>query len=103
MRVAFTEDQLAARKRERQAKKYGLTVAQLDRLEAEPQCNICGRNPRPGKHLYTDHDHKTGRVRGRLCFTCNYRLLGRGNLGRAEVHEAAARYLRSPFDARVDL
>ena len=103
MRARLTEEQLAARKRERQAKRYGLTVAQLDKLEAEPQCNICGRRPKPGKHLYTDHDHKTGRVRGRLCFTCNYRLLGRGMLGMAAAHEAAAAYLRSPFDARIDL
>ncbi len=101
MRVKLTEEQKAAKKRERQANRYGLTVAQLDVLEKwSPGCAICGRLPRPGKHLYIDHDHATSRVRGRLCFTCNYRLLGRGSLGSADVHESAARYLRSTFDAR---
>lgn len=89
------------KKRARKAKKYGLTVAQLDFLEKyQPTCGICNRVPRPGKTLYVDHDHKTGRVRGMLCFTCNYRLLGRGALGNPDIHERAASYLRSKFDAR---
>ncbi len=82
------------------AKRYGLTVSQLTALEAITACQICGRVPLPGKTLYTDHDHRTGRVRGRLCFTCNYRMLGRGNLGKAEVHYKAAIYLSSTFDWR---
>lgn len=88
-------------KRARYAKRYGLTVAQLDKLEVWfPKCCICGRPPLPGKKLYLDHDHKTGRVRGRLCFTDNYRLLGRGALGDPVRHEQAAAYLRSNFDGR---
>jgi hypothetical protein len=91
------------KKAARRAKKYGLTVEQLAKLERFPFCCICGAAPKPGKSLYTDHDHKTGRVRGRLCFTDNYRLLGRGALNNADRHERAARYLRSTWDARVDL
>lgn len=88
-------------KRTRKAKRYGLTVAQLDQLESMfTTCCICNRAPLPGKTLYIDHDHKTGRVRGRLCFTDNYRLLGKGALGDPARHEAAAEYLRSTFDAR---
>ena len=88
-------------KRARYAKRYGLTVAQLDKLEEmQPVCAICGRPPLPGKKLYLDHDHKTDRVRGRLCFTDNYRLLGKGALNDPARHEAAAQYLRSTFDAR---
>lgn len=91
----------AVQLRVRQAKKYGLTLTQLGWLEKVPACWICQRKPQPGKHLYTDHDHKTGRVRGRLCFTCNYRVLGRGALGKADIHRAAANYLESVFDART--
>lgn len=102
MRAKLTEEQIAARKRAKYAARYGLTVPQLDRLEAMfPVCCICGRPPLPGKKLYLDHDHKTGRVRGRLCFTDNYRLLGRGALGDPDRHEAAAHYLRMAFDGRA--
>lgn len=62
-------------------------------------CAICSRAPRAGKNLHVDHDHKTGRVRGLLCFRCNRRLLGRG-LEVPELHEAAAKYLRSTVDWR---
>ena len=92
----------AEKKRERRAKKYGMTVVQLHVLETmQPDgCWICGRVPQPGKTLYVDHCHKTKRVRGLLCWTCNYRLLGKGALNDPARHEAAAEYLRSDFDAR---
>ena len=86
------------------AKRYGLTPTQLQALFlVKLGCWICGRLPERGKTRYVDHDHKTLRVRGVLCFTCNYRLLGKGALNRPELHEAAAVYLRSTFDARKDL
>lgn len=81
---------------------YGITAAQwgvMARLQGGA-CAICRRAPKPGKKLHTDHDHKTKRVRGGLCFRCNHRLLGRG-LEDAKLHEAAADYLRSNFDARA--
>jgi hypothetical protein len=89
---------------ERRAKRYGLTVAQLDMLlSIRPDCWICERLPKPGKPRYIDHDHKTGRVRGVLCFTCNYRLLGKGALNSWQLHSDAAKYLRYNFDARTEL
>ena len=97
----MTDDKkLAAR-----ARRYGLTSFQLEALLAiKPGCWICGRlPPKPLKRRYIDHDHKTGRVRGVLCFTCNYRLLGKGALNEASLHLAAFTYLRDPFDARKDL
>jgi hypothetical protein len=100
-KAPLTDAEKAAKKFERKAKKYGMTVEQQRALEVRPCCDICGRKPLPGKSLYTDHDHKTGRVRGRLCFTCNYRLLGKGALGRADLHRKAADYLESLFDART--
>lgn len=98
----LTDEQKAERKFAAKAKRYGLTPDQLRALiAATPACCICRRTPKPGKDLYIDHDHKTGAVRGRLCFTCNYRLLGRGALGRAEIHREAARYLELHMDWRA--
>lgn len=37
-------------------------------------CGICRRPPKPGRKLHRDHDHKTGRARGLLCFQCNAAL-----------------------------
>ena len=35
-------------------------------------CAICGRNIiEIGKTLHIDHDHKTGLIRGLLCYNCN--------------------------------
>lgn len=38
---------------------------------AGERCAICGRAPAPGKRLQRDHDHRSGRARGALCFRCN--------------------------------
>lgn len=58
------------------AYRYGLTVAEVEALEAEygGVCPLCGRE----RKLYIDHDHVTGKVRGLVCNRCN------GNLGWAE-------------------
>jgi hypothetical protein len=78
---------------------YGLTEAQWVVMFARQggACAICRR--RVAYRLHTDHDHKTGRVRGLLCFRDNHRLLGRG-LEDPALHDAAAAYLRSAFDGR---
>jgi hypothetical protein len=34
-------------------------------------CAVCGRAPRAGRSLHVDHNHKTGVIRGLLCFRCN--------------------------------
>lgn len=47
-------------------------AAEYARLVAEhgEVCAICGAAPKTRK-LHLDHDHKTGRVRGLLCYRCN--------------------------------
>lgn len=53
---------------------YGITIEEYDKLvEAqEGLCAICGL-PETVKNgrLAVDHDHKTGQIRGLLCFGCN--------------------------------
>lgn len=55
--------------------RFGLTVdeytAQLRRQGGK--CAICCRPPRKTR-LAVDHDHKTGALRGLLCFRCNFGL-----------------------------
>ncbi len=57
------------------ARKFNLTHEQYDILfdEQGGRCAICGTNT-PGagkKYLSVDHNHKTGAVRGLLCYKCN--------------------------------
>ena len=54
-------------------RKYGLSFGEYDQmvLKQHKLCNICKQS---GKHLYVDHDHKTGKVRGLLCVKCNSAL-----------------------------
>ena len=59
------------------AKTYGLSPAEYDRLLALQggRCAICRGRPK-SKRLATDHNHKTGAVRGLLCSRCNAEALG---------------------------
>ena len=82
---------------------FGLSIQQYDimLIMQQERCDICRRERKPKKGkplrpLNVDHDHKTGRVRGLLCFTCNNKLLARG-CEVPEYHERAANYLRSAF------
>lgn len=57
---------------------YGITAAQYDATLKEQNgvCAICGRLPKT-KRLAVDHNHRSHKVRGLLCFTCNrYRVSG---------------------------
>lgn len=61
------------KRRERFKALYGVLLDGYDSLE-EPldnKCEICGEAEKAGRSLPLDHDHKTGRLRGFLCFRCN--------------------------------
>lgn len=46
--------------------------------EQNYSCAICKKHQSHfKKRLAVDHDHKTGEVRGLLCFSCNKRFVGR--------------------------
>lgn len=57
------------------------------------RCAICP-NDLTEKKWVIDHDHKTGIVRGLICFFCNWKVLGiLERAGRARVLSACV-YLR---------
>jgi hypothetical protein len=58
-------------------RKFGITVEQYKLMfdKQEGKCNICERHQNEFKRaLAVDHDHKTGRIRGLLCYKCNQGL-----------------------------
>lgn len=56
--------------------RFGITPEEYYKMLASQKgvCNICERSPKPSKRLAIDHCHKTGKIRGLLCFRCNYGL-----------------------------
>lgn len=76
--------------------KYGLTQADVVRLEDEQGgvCKICGQEDTTVRAcLHIDHCHVTGKVRGLLCHHCNV-LLGhsRDNI---DILKKAIQYLEN--------
>jgi hypothetical protein len=66
---------MSARKPKRKptrAAQLGITDDAYEQLLAEQEggCAICG-NPPKTRRLSVDHNHRTGKVRGLLCFRCN--------------------------------
>ena len=62
-------------------REYGMTFEEFDAMLSSQDicCAICGTN-KPSKtrgrinRFHVDHDHKTGKVRGLLCKSCNIAL-----------------------------
>jgi hypothetical protein len=84
-------------------RKYGITLEKYKELvEAQNGvCKICGgitpnRDWKDGRkqwlQLFVDHDHKTGKIRGLLCNTCNVGI----SLLKDDIRllESAIRYLK---------
>lgn len=74
---------------------FNMTPADYDLIldEQGKACGICRRPP--GKtRLAVDHCHRTGLIRGLVCWRCNRAIaIMQDN---AELHDRAARYLRLP-------
>jgi len=68
---------------------YNLIVEERD---GETCCEICGRYS-DKRRLNVDHNHKTGKIRGILCYFCNYGL--RWFKDNPKRLERAALYLRN--------
>jgi Autographiviridae endonuclease VII len=69
-------DRKAADREGHLKRKFGITLADYDRLldEQGGVCAICGEARPEERTLHVDHDHETGVIRGLLCFRCNNSL-----------------------------
>lgn len=79
-------------------KKYNITWA--DRMvmwkKQAGRCAVCYQHERHFKRrLAVDHDHKSGKVRGLLCFRCNKFLVGRHTVWTAYV---VYKYLEGSYE-----
>lgn len=81
-------------------RKYGITNGEYERIldSQGGVCAICKRTGR--KRLAVDHDHRSGMVRGLLCWRCNKHLIS--NFRDPERFYSAAEYLRSSDRRIVD-
>ena len=72
---SLSSEEKRNRNRRQQISLYGLTVEQYDAMLMEQNyvCAICNKSEKSSTRgvLFIDHDHKTGKVRGLLCDTCN--------------------------------
>lgn len=75
-------------------KKYGLTIECFEKLLAaqDSKCKLCRKERAPTEREWqVDHCHKTGMVRGILCYNCN---VGLGHFhDDPELMRAAIKYL----------
>jgi hypothetical protein len=56
-------------------RKYSMTLEQYNQLlkAQSGQCATCPSKPQT-RRLNVDHNHKTNKIRGLLCFSCNYTI-----------------------------
>lgn len=57
-------------------RQYNIDIIQYNELFSlqNGKCAICvqGRFTNKNKHFHVDHDHQTGKIRGLLCYKCNW-------------------------------
>lgn len=87
-------------KRDRELKRiYGITVENWEEMLANQNgCAACSGLPNGRGRYHVDHDHKTGKVRGLLCASCNSSIAHSGDspaqlrLWADELQDEARRY-----------
>lgn len=59
------------------ARKYGITPEEYEEKLSQQggRCAVCRRLP-GNRRLAVDHNHRTGQLRGLLCYRCNYKIIG---------------------------
>ena len=84
---------------ESRLRNYDITPEQFEELNTYQKgvCWICKHVP-SSKKLHVDHDHRTGKVRGLLCYRCNVGLgFFKDDIDRLE--DAVQYLLNPPFQA----
>lgn len=83
---------------QRMLRRYGLSMSQYEVMLVQQgnRCAICGKTPEEVsiklmKRLVVDHCHRTGKVRGLLCWRCNGAI---GIIGEQNI-ERVITYLRN--------
>lgn len=78
-------------------KTYGITAEEYRAIHQAQhgKCYICQRATGARRRLAVDHDHDTGYVRGLLCRTCNYKILGHLR-DDTEAFQRAIDYINNP-------
>lgn len=77
-------------------KRYGITFEQrqvMAKLQKN-RCALCNKHEREfSRRLHVDHNHKSKKVRGLLCYFCNRRRVGRLDLFWAKkIYEYLLKY-----------
>jgi hypothetical protein len=79
------------RKRPMHMSALALSYDYYVQINGGEHCGICGAEPKPGRRLDRDHEHKgVGTPRGLLCWSCNRQLK---HTSTVEWLRAAAAYL----------
>jgi hypothetical protein len=85
-------------------KKYGLTPEQYNEMLIKQNncCAICGRNQSELKQvLAVDHNHKTGKVRGLVCFKCNSGVIAYFDNNSVSIMKLASYFKRDEEDKKL--
>jgi hypothetical protein len=78
--------------------RFGITADEYDAMLAAQggRCAICRREPDGRSRLAVEHDHKTRRIRGLVCRSCNRTIaLIEGVIDRLPKYEPFFRFLAS--------